>query len=334
MKFGTTILRELIQRGADQPYGKLYDFVREVEDLGYEFSAIGHHRFAPDRSNNEPSAPLVMLAALLANTSRLKLLTSILLVATYHPVDVAEQIATLQEMSNGRFILGAGMGYRQYEFDTVKIPYKSRVSRFEEVLDVLRLALSGEEFHYEGRHFNIPPTTITPPRPAGTTTPIWMGANSEAGLRRAAAKADGWLAGYPYSIGDIAAYMKLYREAAAGTGNSTTLCLMREFHIAETRAAVDPRWLEGVIAINRAYRSQGASISNDSLDEERTPTFDEYVPNRAVAGTPDDCIRELTATRDAVQPDSIMLTPVGLHDPELYIRELRLFAKTVMPAFG
>jgi alkanesulfonate monooxygenase SsuD/methylene tetrahydromethanopterin reductase-like flavin-dependent oxidoreductase (luciferase family) len=128
--------------------------------------------------------------------------------------------------------------------------------------------------------------------------------------------------------------MEYYRAEAARTGHSSTLCLMREFHIAETREKIDPRWLAGVIAVNRHYRSAGAAISNDSLDEERAPTFDEYVPGRAVAGTPDDCIREIARARDEVDCDYMMLTPVGLHDPELHIRELRLFAKTVMPEFS
>jgi alkanesulfonate monooxygenase SsuD/methylene tetrahydromethanopterin reductase-like flavin-dependent oxidoreductase (luciferase family) len=333
MEFGVTIPRELIDRGSSAPYGKLYDFIREVEELGYGFAAIGHHRFAPERSNNEPSSPLVMLAALLANTSRLHVLTSIYLLPTYHPLDAAEQIATLQEMSNGRFILGAGMGYRQYEFDSVGIPFRSRISRYEESLDIVRLALSGNEFSYAGKHFNIPPTTLTPPPIAGKSTPIWLGANSDAGLLRAAARADGWLAGYPYSLAEIARSAATYRAAAKAAGNSATLCLMREFHIAETRAAINPDWLKGVIEVNRHYRSAGAAISNDSLDE-APPTFDEYVPGRAIAGTPDDCIREIERTRSEASCEYMMLTPVGLQDPGLYIKELRLFARTVMPGFA
>src|SRR5690606_34537050 len=102
----------------------------------------------------EPSAPLAMLAPLMSRTKNMKFATNIMLVPAHHPVELAEEINTLQEMSNNRFILGAGIGYKPDEFENVGWHFKSRAKRMEECLEILRLALTGEEFSYEGKHFN------------------------------------------------------------------------------------------------------------------------------------------------------------------------------------
>ena len=66
----------------------------------------------------------------------------------------------------------------------------------------------------------------------------------------------------------------------------------------------------------------------------RAVTLEEFVPNRAIVGTPDDCIREMQRIRDLIDPEYLYLTPTGVPDPDQQIRELRLFAKEVMPHFN
>ncbi|MBV9508798.1 MAG: LLM class flavin-dependent oxidoreductase, partial [Caulobacteraceae bacterium] len=188
MKFGVTIPTSLIDPKAASPYAKVYDYLREVEDLGYEFAAVGHHRFNPELAFGEPSAPFVTFAALLARTSRLKMVSSIVLVATYHPLEVAEQVNTLAELSGGRFILGSGMGYRAYEFEAVGLDFSQRVSRYGEALQVIERALEGQPFSFTGKHFNFTDVQVTPQPYGGRRTPIWLGASQPPGIKRAATR--------------------------------------------------------------------------------------------------------------------------------------------------
>lgn len=111
MKFGIIINRKLIDRTSSNPYEKLYRYVEEMEDLGYDLGWCGQHRFSDKTAfggdtASEPSAPLAMLAPLMARTSRMEFATNIMLVPAHHPIELAEEINTLQEISGNRFILG------------------------------------------------------------------------------------------------------------------------------------------------------------------------------------------------------------------------------------
>ena len=176
MKFGVIISRKMIDRGSADPYGRLYSYLNEMEDLGYDMGWCGQHRFSSSTAfggdtASEPAAPLILLAALLARTRHMRMCTNIMLLPAHHPVEIAEEVNTLNEMSNNRFVLGAGIGYKREEFETVGWNFKSRAKRLEECLEILRLALAGGEFSYAGAHFNIPPCTVMPPPLPSHTRP-------------------------------------------------------------------------------------------------------------------------------------------------------------------
>ncbi|MBV9511762.1 MAG: hypothetical protein JO303_15930, partial [Caulobacteraceae bacterium] len=142
----------------------------------------------------------------------------------------------------------------------------------------------------------------------------------------------------PDSISDLVPKVESYRRMAAEAGRQSTICLMRDFHIAETRAAVDPNWLANSVETNRKYQKAKSTAAHDAVGRRvlagETVSFDEYVPNRAVAGAPDDCIREVARAREALRCEYMMLTPVGVPDPAQQLRELRLFAREVAPQFA
>lgn len=343
MKFGFLVNRAMIDRGARDPYARLYAFVAEMEELGYDIAYLGQHRFSPKTAfggseATEPPAPLTMIAALLARTTSLDFCTNIMLLAAHHPLEVAEQIATLNELSRGRFILGAGLGYVPHEFEHVGWGFRNRVSRFEECVEVLRLALAGEPFSFRGKHFTIEDCTLQPPPLPGAAMPIWIGAVSEPGMLRAGRIGDGWLIGFAEHLAELTAKVARYKAAAAEHRRPATLCLMRDLHIAPTRAQLDPNWLGNVARVWQAYADAGAEPDRDDTSREvmlsgRETTIDEFGPNRALVGDPDDCIREMQRVKELIDPDYVLMTPTGVPDPEQQIRELRLFAKEVMPAF-
>lgn len=341
MKFGIMISRKLIDRHSPTPYRKLFNYIAEMEDLGYDLAWCGQHRFSDatafgGETATEPSAPLVMLAMLMARTSRIEFATNIMLLPAHHPLELAEEINTLQEMSNHRFILGGGIGYKADEFENVGWSFKSRASRMDECLQVLRSALSGERFSFHGKHFNIDDIKVTPPPLPGRHTPIWIGAVSEPGMQRAARYGDGWEISFAEHMLELEDKVRHYRALAAEHNRPATVALMRDVHVASSKATIDPNFLPNVIKVWQSYDNLGSSAERDELSEQvmfggKEVKLEEFAPHRAVVGTPDDCIREIESIKRLVNPEYFFITPTGVPDPDQQIEELRLFAREVMP---
>ena len=343
MKFGILVSRKLIDRTSHDPYRKVYDYLNEMEYLGYDIAYVGQHRFSAvtafgGDTASEPSAPLIMLSAMLARTSRMKMCTNIMLLPAHHPLEIAEEINTLNELSNNRFILGAGIGYKPDEFENVGWNFKTRAKRFEECLEILRLALTGEKFSYSGKHFNIPACIVVPPPLAGAKMPLWIGAVSEPGMQRAGRLGDGWLVSFAEHLVELQEKVGRYKAIAAEHGRPSTICLMRDLHIAPTREALDPNWLPNMIKVWQDYRDVGSKaardeVSNDVIFGGKSVSLEEFVPNRAIVGTPEDCIRELQRVKELINPEYVLIHPTGVPDADQHTKELRLFAKEVMPLF-
>jgi len=343
MKFGVIVSRKLIDRSAPDPYARLYDYVGEMEGLGYDMAWCGQHRFSDTTAfggdvASEPSAPLIMLTALAARTHSIKLATNIMLLPAHHPIEIAEEINTLNEISNNRFILGAGIGYKPDEFENVGWNFKTRAKRFEECLQILRLALTGETFSFNGKHFEINSCKVVPPPLNNEKVPLWIGAVSEHAMLRAGRLGDGWLISFAEHLLELQEKIQRYKEVASEHNRTSTICLMRDLHIAPTRESLDPEWLPNVVNVWNAYNDLGSVADRDALSNEvmfggKSVSLEEFVPNRAIVGTPEDCIRELGRIRDIINPEYVLLTPTGVPNMGQHIDELRLFAKEVMPLF-
>lgn len=344
MKFGFNISRKMLDFQSRDPYGPLYDFLQEMEDLGYDIGYVGHHRFADKTAMggevaSEPSSPLVMLAALFARTTRIKLCTNVMLVPALHPLELAEQINTLAEIAGNRFVLGAGIGYKPDEFENVGWGFKTRARRFEECLEILRMALAGHEVSWQGKHFNIDSCKVVPtPLPGQDPVPIWIGAVSEPAMLRAGKMADGWLISFAEHLEELVGKVERYKQVAREHDRPSAVCLMRDLHIAPTRDKIDPAWLPNVAKVWQDYASLGAVADRDETASEalfggKAMTLEEFTPNRAIVGTPDDCARELERIRELIDPEYLLFTPTGVPDAKQQMAELRLFGKEVLPHF-
>ena len=122
---------------ADQgePLRFAYEWCTRAEELGFNFGTVGYHRF----TKGYHISPWVGLAAIAAHVD-VHLGTSIFLLPLDHPLDVAEDIAALDQISGGRAFLGAGLGYRQYEWDALQLPYEQRGTRMTEALEIVQRA--------------------------------------------------------------------------------------------------------------------------------------------------------------------------------------------------
>jgi probable F420-dependent oxidoreductase len=133
--------------------------------------------------------PLVTLAWIAGWTDRIRLGTSIVLVPLHHPMHLAKQVATLQELSGGRFALGVGMGWHRDEFDFMGVEFAGRGRRADEAIRVIRALWNGER-EFEGRQWSFRDATAEPhPSPLPE---LWVGGSSERAIRRARELGDVW----------------------------------------------------------------------------------------------------------------------------------------------
>jgi probable F420-dependent oxidoreductase len=148
-----------------------------------------HHTGPIVSPDTELVDPLVQLGAAAAVTNRIELATGIFILPLRHPLAVARSACTVQELAGGRFTFGLGFGWLEEEFTVLNVPFKERVSRFEEGIEVLRAAWASGEVKHEGRHFSISGVQVTK---RVTTIPLMLGGNSEKALLRATRLGDGW----------------------------------------------------------------------------------------------------------------------------------------------
>jgi alkanesulfonate monooxygenase SsuD/methylene tetrahydromethanopterin reductase-like flavin-dependent oxidoreductase (luciferase family) len=151
-----------------------------AELLGIDGLWVTEHHF----THGYICSPLVFLAALATRTTSVRLGTAVLLPDLYHPVRLAEDIAILDVLSNGRVELGVGIGSVLQEYQCFGVNPKQRVSVLRESLEILRLAWSAEEFTHHGKYFNLGPINVVPKPVQKPHPPILGGATSIAGARR------------------------------------------------------------------------------------------------------------------------------------------------------
>jgi probable F420-dependent oxidoreductase len=333
VKIGFMVPRELDFADGQDPYERIYEMCQEAEELGFDFATFTHHRFSPDRPHI--SSPFVLMSAIAARTKRLRLVTTIFILPLYHPLDVAEAVASLDQLSGGRVVLGVGAGYRKYEADALQLPYEQRVSRMTEGIAVLRAAWAPGPASFSGTHWQFDDVDVVPKPVQQPGPPIWIGALEPKPIARAAQIADGWIAPSLQPFPVLSERAARYRELAA-SGPASTICLERDVAIAADGPAAHAAWT----ARNRAYiehfRDHGAPV----LPGEEAAAADSIRDGLAVSGTPEECIRELTRYRDTIGCEYLSTmnlgTGPGYGNPGNYDYELaglRLFGAEVLPAF-
>ncbi|KAB2339616.1 LLM class flavin-dependent oxidoreductase [Actinomadura rudentiformis] len=165
---------------------------QRAEELGLDSVWAGDSPVTRPRAD-----ALMLLSAVAAGTERVTLGTAVLLGALRHPIPLAQQLATLDRISEGRLVAGMGGGFpnpaTEGQFAALGIGFRSRISRLEEAIVAMRLLWSEKAVSYEGRHFAFEDVTLapSPARPGGP--PIWLAGSGESALRRVARLADGWL---------------------------------------------------------------------------------------------------------------------------------------------
>jgi probable F420-dependent oxidoreductase len=183
-----------IPAGSDRTYAQEYRDVVELsrlaETLGFDSVWVSEHHGSTD--GYLPSL-LPMLAGLATATDRVRLGTGVMLTPFHDPLRLAEDAAVVDQISEGRLILGLGLGWREEEFRMFGVPVGERVRRTTETVEILRRAWTGDRFTHRGRVFDYDRVVVTPAPAQGAGPPIYLGGFVKDAVRRAGRLGDGYI---------------------------------------------------------------------------------------------------------------------------------------------
>ena len=193
---------------ADAGIAELARIAATADDLNFDFLTCSEHVAIPTADAATRGAvyfdPLATLSFLAARTTRIRLATSVLVLAYHHPLQIAKQFGTLDAISDGRLVLGVGIGSLEAEFDLIGASWRRRSSRADDAIRALRASLSEPEPVYDGPSYSYAGVTVRP-HAVQSHVPIWVGGRSIHSLRRAVLLADGWM---PFGLrADVVAEM-------------------------------------------------------------------------------------------------------------------------------
>ncbi len=323
-----------------------FELVDAAESWGLDAVWLGEMHFTPTRS--VLSEPIVVASAIAARTKRLRLGVAVRVLPLSHPLRIAEETATLDQISEGRLDFGIGRSGSPRAYDALGVPYGESQSRFREALEVIIEAWRGEPFSHHGEFYDfdriaVSPGTYQQPHPP---------------LRMAATSADtfplvGEL-GLPIFVGlrggdvpQLRQHLASYRAAWSDAGHEGDgdVLLRIPLYAAPTQQAAleEPRtsteyFLERQALISRAAlgRAGGGPEAARRAEAERleSVTYEEVLATKVAYGTSEMLVDRLAELRDELGLRGIVaeLNPGGLVPEERVLRSLRLLTHEVMPA--
>lgn len=325
MRFGLFVSAQY--PAGDDPAIRLAEHVEQVRlvrDAGFSSLFAGQH-FLP--APFQMLQPVPLLARLAAESREMRVGAGILLLPLLNPVEVAEHAATLDVVTGGRFVLGVGLGYRAEENAALGVPER-RVRVFRDKLDVVRRLLEGEEVTADGHGYRVERARLAPRPVQSPRPPIWMAANGDAAVRRAARLADTWFVNPHAAVAEVERQLALFR--AERDSEPEELPMLREACLAATD--------EEAIAVARphlagkyeAYVNWGQSDVLPPSDTLRRG-WDELHEGRFLLGSPETVLRQVAALSALGVTELVLRVQwPGLPQRDA-MRTLELLATEVLP---
>jgi alkanesulfonate monooxygenase SsuD/methylene tetrahydromethanopterin reductase-like flavin-dependent oxidoreductase (luciferase family) len=252
---------------------------------------------------------------------------------------IAEQMAMLDLLTGGRTAFSVSMGYHPNYFRQVGIDPKQRRARFEESLEILRQAWTGEPFSHHGEHFHLDDVRCTPRPLSPGGPPLWMGGESAPMIRRAATIGDAWATGQaPVDRDAWLARVESYRTQAAALGRPSHVLIMRDGFVADTFE--EAARIAGEAAVAEQKYMFNANATRGKQFPPPFTTVDDFTIEtmrpHLVLGSPADCIEQLEYCREELDADSVVLRfrfPLG--PDRRAVREcIQRFGEEVLPHLG
>jgi alkanesulfonate monooxygenase SsuD/methylene tetrahydromethanopterin reductase-like flavin-dependent oxidoreductase (luciferase family) len=298
------------------------DYVRSADELGFSHLFMVEHHFT---GAQQVSSSLALLTYLAALTKRIRLGTGVIVLPWHNPALLAEDIAALDLLSNGRFDLGIGRGYRPIEFKGFGMPFEEAAERFEEAFAFLRKALSSEErFTHTGKYWNFNDVVIEPRSVQRPTPPFWMAGSSPETIRRAARENLNLLIDQVGSIDLTLERLEVYRSEKARLGiayDPSQVAVTRGMRITATEADGRTAVSDMATLLDKAGVLKFAKL--DGVDARQ-----KYIESdAAMMGTTEQIVRQIERL-GAGGVEILLLADVTGNSSSL-----RVFAEEIFPLF-
>ena len=327
------MLRAQFPRGDDMEarFRELVEQARLANRLGYASITKGmHYSSAPWQDLQQ----FPFLCRLLAEAPDMRLNFGLILLSLHKPLDIAEQIATVDVMSGGRVIFGAALGYREVEFLAFGTTQKERVKRFEENLEAIKRLWTEDEVDMVGSHFTLRAASVATRPVQKPHPPIWIGANADPAIRRAARLGDCWYVNPHNRIDTIVRQVEVYKRALDESGKAfpTEFPARREVFVAGSRQEAIRRCAPFLGAKYAAYHQWGQGQAMPADDSDLGADFDELIRDRFLLGSPDEVAGQMLALNRATGINHLIMSVQWPGMPQsLALEQLHRLAEEVFP---
>jgi alkanesulfonate monooxygenase SsuD/methylene tetrahydromethanopterin reductase-like flavin-dependent oxidoreductase (luciferase family) len=326
-----------------EAFAECFALVDEAEARGVDSVWLAEYHFAPI---SVLASPITVASAIAARTQRIRIGLAVVLLPLGHPIRVAEDIATLDHISQGRVEFGIGRGTFPDTHDGFNSPFHESRERFDEYLEVILKAWTTERFSFEGKYYRCEDLYVRPKPLQTPHPPIRIGVTSEVTFPLVGRM------GYPliinpsrvFALTELRPYIEQYRQAwyEAGHAGTPQVGLRVPLYVAETaeRAYEEPK-----ASALTAIRGLGERVAGSASRRGTTGdwgaqaehiqhmTYEDWLRDKVVYGTPETVVPRLQQLRDELGLTQLMYeVNYGRQIPyELQLKNLRLITKYVIP---
>jgi alkanesulfonate monooxygenase SsuD/methylene tetrahydromethanopterin reductase-like flavin-dependent oxidoreductase (luciferase family) len=331
MRFGIILTNQhppgapMVERFADA-----IEQVRFARDLGFDVLVFGQHFLLNEYQAPQPA---VAAARLAAETGSMRIGITIYLLPLLNPVAVAEEAASFDVITGGRFIFGIGLGYRDEEDQAFGLNPGERVRRLRAHLEVIKKLWAGEPVDFESPYCRLRKATMALRPVQRPWPPIWVAADNDRAVERAAEIGDAWIINPHATLTTIRRQMGLYRTALARHQKAfpPELPMMRKICVADSRAAALALARPSLEQKYQAYVAWGQHKVLPG-DDDMTQAFDALLRDRFILGDPAHCADELQRCVEETGANTMIFRVNWPGMPqEGILRSMRLLAEQVRP---
>lgn len=305
------------QSAIEDLWVEILDRAEQADRLGFHSLHLPEHHM---REDGYLPQPLVAAAAIAMRTRRVLIGPTVLVAPLRHPVHLAEEAAMVDVLSNGRLVLGLGIGNFRPEFELFGVPLEDQAAIFEETISVLLAAWSGDPVVHDGSHFRfdgqiVRPLPVQRPRP-----PVWIGGMSNPGVRRAGRFGLPLILDPLHPIDQLERWVARYREECAAHGHEAEVILIRYGWLGSP-AALEAEWWPHLRETVWTYLKQVPRIRADvdpriaacsSIDELQ---FGWVEPERFLVGTAEEVRAKAASWAERLGADHVVVKLQGATGP-------------------
>ena len=320
------------------------DFADAAEAWGLDSAWLSEFHFSPDRS--VLSSPIVVAGALAARTQRMRIGLAVYVLPLNNPLRIAEEAATVDQISGGRFDFGIGRSGSVRSYNSYNIDYGESQERFEEALQILRAAWSGEKFSYHGKFYKVTDALVVPQPVQKPHPPMRMAATSPGTFKTVAEQ------GLPLFVGlrgdglrALVENINVYRDTwrRSGHAGDGSVYLRVPVYAADTEAAAieEPRanityYFERQARLVAASSPKGGNaVRANTAAKLSALSYEDILQDRVAFGTADRLIDRVNEWREVLGIDGITaeMNAGGMLSEAQVKNSLRIITRDVMPAF-